>query len=178
MSVKISDLPAASAALGAMQFEVNDAGTSRRVTMDQMIGYGGKVLQVVRSSATSSVSTTSTSFVDYGLSVTITPRSTSSRILVMANFTGGGLKASSAAYASFAIRKGSTVVQEASIYIEASGVTAINSEVPVFLIAQDSPATTSAVTYKLSLLSGTGANAVVFSQGSGIVEMIAMEIAG
>jgi hypothetical protein len=34
--IKISDLPAADAALGAMQLEVNDSGTSRRVTADQV----------------------------------------------------------------------------------------------------------------------------------------------
>jgi hypothetical protein len=34
--IKISDLPAAASALGAMQLEVNDAGTSRRVTADQV----------------------------------------------------------------------------------------------------------------------------------------------
>jgi hypothetical protein len=33
--VKISDLPAADAALGPMQIEVNDAGVSRRVTVGQ-----------------------------------------------------------------------------------------------------------------------------------------------
>jgi hypothetical protein len=43
--IKISDLPAADAALGAMQLEVNDAGTSRRVTVDQVLS--DSVLSVV-----------------------------------------------------------------------------------------------------------------------------------
>lgn len=34
--IKISELPAASEALGAMQAEVNDAGTSRRLTVTQI----------------------------------------------------------------------------------------------------------------------------------------------
>jgi hypothetical protein len=37
--IKISDLPAADAALGAMQLEVNDDGTSRRVTADQVKAF-------------------------------------------------------------------------------------------------------------------------------------------
>ena len=43
---------------------------------------GGKVLQVVQSIATSGVSTNSTSFVDLGLSGSITPSATSSKVLV------------------------------------------------------------------------------------------------
>jgi len=46
-------------------------------------GAGGKVLQVVRATDTTDRSTTSTSFVDASISVTITPRVSTSRILVI-----------------------------------------------------------------------------------------------
>ena len=36
MGIKISDLPAASGADSAMQFEVNNAGVSQRLTLAQM----------------------------------------------------------------------------------------------------------------------------------------------
>jgi hypothetical protein len=51
-------------------------------------GSGGKVLQVVRATDTTSRSTTSTSFVDVtGMSVTITPKSATSSIILNAIFS-------------------------------------------------------------------------------------------
>jgi len=44
---------------------------------------GGKILQVLQNTKTNTASTSSTSLVDTGLSVSITPSSTSSKILVM-----------------------------------------------------------------------------------------------
>ncbi len=48
-------------------------------------GVGGKILQVVESSTTTMVEVTSTSLTDSGLSATITPSASSSKILVMVN---------------------------------------------------------------------------------------------
>jgi hypothetical protein len=42
--VKISQLPAAGAALDTMQFEVNDSGFSRRVTAAQLVGLAAETL--------------------------------------------------------------------------------------------------------------------------------------
>jgi len=49
----------------------------------------GKVLQVVSANKTDTASTTSTSFVSTGLEVSITPSSTSSKILIIANVNLG-----------------------------------------------------------------------------------------
>ena len=38
-NVKISDLPSAASAAGTQEFEVNDSGTSRKVTGSQMLTY-------------------------------------------------------------------------------------------------------------------------------------------
>jgi hypothetical protein len=38
-NVRISELPAATAASGTQQFEVNDSGTSKRVTGAQLLAY-------------------------------------------------------------------------------------------------------------------------------------------
>ena len=46
-------------------------------------GVGGKILQVSQSTFTAATSTSSTSLVDTGLSVSITPSSTSNKILIM-----------------------------------------------------------------------------------------------
>ena len=49
---------------------------------------GGKVLQAVSSTLSSSTDTSSTSYADTGLSVAITPSATSSKILVFVSHTG------------------------------------------------------------------------------------------
>ena len=53
---------------------------------------GGKILQVVSSNLTTQLSSTSTSYVDTGLTATITPSATSSKVLVLCNvsFAYGG----------------------------------------------------------------------------------------
>jgi hypothetical protein len=38
-NIKISQLPAASAASGTQEFEVNDSGTSKKVTGAQLLSY-------------------------------------------------------------------------------------------------------------------------------------------
>jgi len=51
-------------------------------------GIGGKILQVVQTAKTDTFTTTSTSYVDVtGLSASITPSSTSSKILILVDFT-------------------------------------------------------------------------------------------
>ena len=49
----------------------------------------GKILQVVSTYSTTHISTTSTSFVDSGISATITPSSSSSKILIQSTFNVG-----------------------------------------------------------------------------------------
>lgn len=118
------------------------------------IVQAGAVLQVVSTTKTDVFTTTSTSFVDVtGLTVSITPSSTSSKILVLGSvkfgFTGG--------YSATHMR---TVRDSTPIFVgDADGVRSRDSgyvrdtfETPnssiVFL---DSPSTTSSVTYKIQL---------------------------
>ena len=49
----------------------------------------GKILQVVSTYSTTHISTTSTSFVDSGISATITPSSSSSKILIQSTLSVG-----------------------------------------------------------------------------------------
>jgi hypothetical protein len=66
----------------------SDALASSSVTRPK-IGYAGAVLQVVNSILTSKVTTTSSSFVDTGLSVSITPTFASSKFLITISGTAG-----------------------------------------------------------------------------------------
>jgi len=116
----------------------------------------GSVLQVVSTTKTDTFSTASTSFVDItGFSVSITPTSASSKILVFGNLTSSaGLEAVITGYAQLV--RGSTAIGNGS-----SGLATHNSANNAFTVAWpfsflDSPATTSATTYKVQV-KGDGA---------------------
>jgi len=119
----------------------------------------GSIIQVVQSSATSKVSNTTTTFVDSGLSGTITPSSTSSKILVFIVHSVN-LKQSTANGGGFQILRGSTVIQEAAPIDSLSrpiqiyfGNLASSMDFyfhhPIQVL--DSPSTTSATTYKTQM---------------------------
>jgi len=122
-------------------------------------GTGGKVLQVVSATDSTSRSTTSTSFVTGSntLSVNITPSSTSSKIFLMAN--GNCYMGSNAAYVILTIYRNSTDLGAASnkglgnLYKNPDDV-----GVPYGISFLDSPSTTSQITYQVyfRVTAGTG----------------------
>ena len=152
----------------------------------------GKVLQVVQTYKSDTSSTTSASFTDVsGLSASITPASTSNKILVLATIGGIGQTGSTQLY--FRLdRNGSVIgvgdaagnraqISGASIYIpdnNVMGSTAFN-----YL---DSPATTSLLTYKIQFKVDAGTGYVnrsnndsdAFTRGRGTSSITLMEIAG
>jgi hypothetical protein len=106
---------------------------------------GGKVLQVVSASTATSVTITSPTYTDSGLSLSITPSSTTSKVLVLvmqvlkANKTGGsahinGLKL---------LRAATTILDNDRFYVVQQTDNTVSS-----ISYLDSPATTSATTYK------------------------------
>lgn len=116
-------------------------------------GVGGKILQVLQSTFTAATSTSSTSLVDSGLSVSITPSSTSNKILIM---YGLYMSVNSGEYSgSTSIVRGSTEIfigDAISSSRRASAFMWPNSgRDPHFVGHQflDSPSTTSATTYKI-----------------------------
>jgi hypothetical protein len=140
----------------------------------------GSVLQVVQNSVAGSgtvVTTTSTSYATTGLSATITPKFSTSKILV--SVAGANWDTQNAGYQIYGtvyrnstnIGSGSTS-QLTDVY-SASG----RGIFPICIQKLDSPATTSATTYTLYFFSGGGGNSVVFNSqgGTGIITL--MEIA-
>ena len=117
---------------------------------------GGKVLQVIQDTDTSNYVNTGGSGVesDTGLSVTITPSSASSKILVMASMPRAySYKSSSSTdtYGSFYLVRTSTILQTAYIGVVGFGSSAGKTfYTPVNFMYLDSPATTSATTYKVT----------------------------
>lgn len=122
---------------------------------------GGKVLQVVSTTKTDTFTSTSTTFTDItGLSVSITPSSTSSKILVIYNVSGaqeqGQLAISRLMRNSTAINIGNSVGvrnQSTSDLISSAAATVGTTVSGSYL---DSPATTSATTYKFQGATTTG----------------------
>jgi hypothetical protein len=110
----------------------------------------GSVLQVVNVAYATSVSTTSTSLVDTGLSASITPTSASNKILVIVNQTISPTTGGSNTYAQMALLRNST-----NIYgdYRVNGTTQYVHTTPSCSIL-DSPATTSSVTYKTQFATG------------------------
>ena len=146
--------------------------TGKTVTLPA--GVGGKVLQVVNSAHTTDTSTTSTSYVTTGHSITITPSNSSSKVLVMLNGGGGYITGGSSL--KLTIYRGGTDIAQAynlmsNIYSDANTHFVNHS-----LCVLDSPATTSATTYTVYFKTNTGTIQYAWSD-KGIPSLTAMEIA-
>jgi hypothetical protein len=112
----------------------------------------GGVIQVVQAGS-SGGSTNSSSLVDMGLSATITPKFSTSKILVYIN---GVYRLSTSMRAGFAIIRGSTNIVGLNELIAISNATSATNN-SYFLNVLDSPATTSPTTYKVQFVSnGSG----------------------
>jgi hypothetical protein len=157
-------------------------------------GAVGKILQVAQAAKTDTFSTTSASFTPVtGLSVSITPRSASSKILILAQISYG--LASSNGHGHFKITGGNTagyVGDAASARVQtvfggssnANMSAAVMSDSVIFL---DSPNSTSSVTYQLEARQAGGGFAYVNRSAldgndaftaRGASSIIVMEVAG
>ena len=112
---------------------------------------GGKVIQVVQALYQTAVTTTSTTYVDTGLSLAITPLFSTSKIAVIICQTLSPTTAASNTYGSWRVLRGATeIYQDARInmYMQFA-----HSDYTCYVL--DSPATTSATTYKAQMLTGS-----------------------
>ena len=124
-----------------------------------------RILQVVSTAKTDTFTTTSTTYTDItGLTATITPSSTSSKIMIFAQVSFSvGPSAGNAAFfringgnASSFIGNGSSTRTQAAIFgPNATGWTIGLTAVTYPIIYLDSPATTSATTYAVQGRTGT-----------------------
>ena len=147
----------------------------------------GTVLQVQSTTITGATSTTSTSFVDVsGLSVSITPKSTSSKIMITATLMVSGASTDDTYYnlvrGSTAIGQGTGATNNQTLYIRMTD--SLFPEV-AHIGFLDSPSTTSSTTYKVQYRTRVGTlyvNNRAYDGGSyvqsGISTITAMEIAG
>ena len=147
-------------------------------------GGGGKVLQVVSTTYSTATTIASTSLTDTGLTLSITPSSDTSKILVC--ITQAYRVEANAADTGFSMivdRSGTTVFDMNqngynTAYLEASGATAITKMGYFAMQYLDSPATTSSRTYKTQarVYATDSSRKVIMNNNSSPASIILMEI--
>ncbi len=123
-----------------------------------------RIGQVVSTNKTDVFTTTSTTFVDVtGVSVTITPTLATSQVLVMVETVVGNSAGGGGSYARLNLLRGSTNIAQSTgggAGNQTLGVNTAsnNAGAPSSIIFLDSPATTSATTYKIqaAIIAGGG----------------------
>lgn len=137
----------------------------------------GSVLQVVTGNTSTGVTNNTATYVDSGLSATITPKSTSSRILVQVFQYYGKSNGNAENRVQVKLMRGSTDLINSGglINYTATAIYSINA----FCMAHvDAPSTTSATTYKTQFMNPNGTAGVVAQYGDGTSTIVLMELAG
>jgi len=119
---------------------------------DLAAGVGGKVLQVVQSSHETEIISTSESFVDTDLSASITPSSTSSKVLVMVNQPMIADRNGQKVGLLLRVLRNSTVVLShdsgRTFFFNSDAASLVKLALVYAVSPLDSPNTTSSITYK------------------------------
>ena len=130
-----------------------------------------RVLQVVQSSYGTAGTSVSGTYADTGLTVTITPQYNTSKILVICSLTlfnnaastSGGLKL---------LRGATTLITNVGYGFSSGG----SQSADPTIITLDSPASTSALTYKLQFNRDAGAGTVIVFPNNNTATITVMEI--
>ena len=112
----------------------------------------GSVLQVVNATNASTVSSASNTFIDTGLTASITPKFSTSKILVTV-YINGASKLSSNTVCGLKLLRNSTDILLFESSAGYNGTTTNNSSATSGCEFLDSPATTSSITYKVQMCS-------------------------
>jgi hypothetical protein len=167
---------------------ITDLGDDAVVTsgvLDTLAVPAGGILQVVGASTSTQTVISSTSFQDSGLSATITPTSASNKVLVLigqhlSTYSVSNDRALSAVQT---LRDSTVIVSPGSAYSLGLLVDVVSAG--IFEVAGvwyavnflDSPATTSAITYKTQIKCNTAT--AITGQANGVASTITlMEVAG
>ena len=161
--------------------------TNKIFPRDGKAGDGGGIIQIKQGIITAPVSTsTSGSFTDTGLSCAITPQSASNKIFCMVSL--GSISQPAAVSVGFRLVRGSTDIGVPDSTALQSGFTNIyDADQQILASASfnylDSPATTSATTYKITWRNSSSTSYLGRFNGSatdynGVSTLILMEVSG
>jgi hypothetical protein len=124
----------------------------------------GNIKQIVTGTVSGGVTSTTTTFVDTGLTATITPTNVNNKILALVAQSGVGKDINNTSVNLRIVRGATTLTTVANIANTGSGARNIVGQ--VFMMHLDSPATTSATTYKTQFMSSAN-NADAYVQYGG-----------
>jgi len=159
---------------GEIQFQ--SSGITKATLNSSGFSSPGNVLQVVQGTSYSQDSTTGNTFIASNLSASITPSSTSSKILIQVSSvctnTGNG-------QGNYTIYRGATNLSSSAQntfnqYFSSSGY----SFVPITMVYLDSPSTTSSTTYAVYFKTSSGSTTTYFGSANIEQTITLMEIAG
>ena len=162
--------------------QINNAAGTSAISIDGSgnVNIPGHIIQVLTTPTTTSATYSTTGWSDVtGMNLTITPSSSSSKILVFAEMP---FYRESSSYAGAAMRlvRGSTAVDYPH-YGWAYGATGSQDATLAVFHSEDSPATTSAVTYKVQVQNGYTVGTIylntTFNNNLGRSRLTLMEIA-
>ncbi len=159
---------------------MSELRTNRIVPRDGLAsgtGKGGGIIQVVEASTTTMVSHTANSYTDIGLSATITPTRSDSKILIQGNI--GGIETSSHNnYGQGILLRDSTVILSAIDYgVGFTGDDTRAGTSSSFFIL-DAPSTASAITYKVQFKNAAGSGTITTQTNSSRSAILLMEVSG
>jgi hypothetical protein len=144
-------------------------------------GGGGKVLQVVMGTTATATTISSTTMTDSTLTATITPTLSTSKVLVLVSQEWYIYESGSpnAATGNFRLLRGSTTIQDngsgMALGFETTGISAAEVAGTLSISYLDSPATTSATTYKTQGRNAGGVD-FTFQRSANTSTMILLEI--
>jgi hypothetical protein len=151
------------------------ANTYTQSQVDGLVAAAGKVKQIVYGSYGTQINSSTNTYVDTGLTATITPTSATSKILVMIAH-GANQKETNNTSMAMRLYRGATSIAQIMVDGGKDGGTGRNDFGGTNINVLDEPATTSATTYKTQFMS-QGNNAVVCVQtGNSLSTIILMEI--
>ena len=168
-------------AVAALQVKVGADSSAVAASLDYKVAQleaisHGKILQVVRATDATDRTTTSTSFVDATISVTITPTATTSNIMLIWTFIRFGNTGGSARRSVFQITDSSNVAISGAenVFVGPNDATDIRQHVTA--IAFDSAATTSATTYKGRFKCNDGGLLTTIDNDQATGQLFALEV--
>ena len=159
---------------------MSELRTNRIVPRDGLVsatGKGGGVIQVVESSTTSQVSHTANSYIDIGLSATITPTRSDSKILIQGNIGGIETSADNNYGQGILLRDSTVIISTIDYGIGFTGDSTRAGTSSSFFIL-DAPANPSAITYKVQFKNAAGSGTITTQTNSSRSAILLMEVSG
>ena len=135
---------------------------------------GGKVLQVIQATHTTSTSNSTTTFANTGLSATITPSLATSKILIMAYHPIRKTNTNAQSAVRIKLQRTTTDIHQSADNLQTSSAAEASGSHQLAYL--DSPATTSATTYRTQFSNAVNAAEAIVQVDTRAAVMILMEI--